>query len=170
MYNKKGSQRLPFFIAPSRLSLRAMVEMLHQYGLWGLFVAGFLAGTVIPFNSESVLSVLILSGLDITQCFVVVTVANMLGGMTTFYLGYLGNMEWIEKYGKVKQEKMESILPRLNRYGPMMATLSFVPLLGNIIILGLGFFRISPVMTTIFMFVGKLARYLLVILLMEMVE
>ena len=64
---------------------------------------------------------------------------------------------------------MESILPRLNRYGPMMATLSFVPLLGNIIILGLGFFRISPVMTTIFMFVGKLARYLLVILLMEMV-
>lgn len=129
----------------------------------GLFVSGFLAGTVIPFNSESVLSVLILSGLDIMSCLAVVTIGNMLGGMTTFYLGYLGNWDWIEKYGKVKQEKVVAILPRLNKYGPFMATLSFVPLLGNLIILGLGFFRISPVMTTLFMFLGKIARYLLVV-------
>ena len=146
-----------------------MVELLHEYGLTGLFFAGFLAGTVIPFNSESVLTVLILSGLDIMSCLVVVTLGNMLGGITTFYLGYLGNWHWIEKYGKVKREKVESILPKLNKYGPLMALLSFVPLIGNLIILGLGFFRISPIMTTIFMFIGKLARYLLIIGLMKMV-
>jgi membrane protein YqaA with SNARE-associated domain len=136
-----------------------MVDFLQQYGLWGLFLAGFLSGSVLPFNSEAVMSVLILAGVNITSTIVVATAGNTLGGISIFYLGYLGRMEWIEKYGKVKMEKIQAILPKLQKYGPISALLSFVPVIGDVLILGLGFFRISPKLTLICMLIGKLARY-----------
>jgi len=136
-----------------------MVYFLQQYGLWGLFLAGFLSGSVLPFNSEAVMSVLILAGVNVTSTIIVATAGNTLGGITIFYLGYLGKMEWIEKYGKVKMEKIQAINPKLQKYGPLSALLSFIPVIGDVLILGLGFFRISPKLTLIYMFAGKLARY-----------
>jgi membrane protein YqaA with SNARE-associated domain len=105
------------------------------------------------------MSVLILAGVNVSSTIVVATAGNTLGGITIFYLGYLGKMEWIEKYGKVKMEKIHAINPKLQKYGPLSALLSFVPVIGDVLILGLGFFRISPKLTILYMFVGKLARY-----------
>jgi membrane protein YqaA with SNARE-associated domain len=136
-----------------------MVDFLLQYGLFGLFLAGFLSGSVLPFNSEAVMSVLILAGVNITSCIAVATIGNTLGGISIFYLGYLGKIEWIEKYGKVKMDKIHAINPRLQKYGPLSALLSFVPIIGDVLILGLGFFRISPKLTMLYMFIGKFARY-----------
>ena len=105
------------------------------------------------------MSVLILAGVSSLSCIVVATVGNTLGGITIFYMGYLGKIEWIEKYAKVKMEKIQAILPKLQKYGPLAALLSFVPVIGDVLILGLGFFRISPRLALLFMFIGKLARY-----------
>lgn len=136
-----------------------MVDFLLQYGLWGLFLAGFLSGSILPFNSEAVMSVLILAGVNSLSCIVVGTLGNTLGGISIFYLGYLGKIEWIEKYGKVRMEKIHAILPKLQKYGPLTALLSFVPVIGDVLVLGLGFFRISPKLTMLFMIIGKAARY-----------
>jgi membrane protein YqaA with SNARE-associated domain len=87
----------------------------------------------------------------------VATVGNTLGGISIYYLGYLGKMEWIEKYAKVKKEKIHAILPKLERFGALAATLSFVPIIGVVVILALGFFHISPFLTILFMTIGKLA-------------
>ncbi len=146
-----------------------MVDFFYQYGLLGLFLAGFLSGSVFPFNSESVLSLLIYSGFNVGSSLAAATAGNTLGGISIYYLGYLGKMEWIEKYAKVKPEKIHAILPKLKRYGSLAASLSFVPLFGDVVILGLGFFRISPFFTIFFMMIGKIARYLVVIGLMKMV-
>ena len=146
-----------------------MVDFFYQYGLFGLFLAGFLSGSVFPFNSESVLSLLIYSGFDVGSSLMAATAGNALGGISIYYLGYLGKMEWIEKYAKVKPEKIHAILPKLQKYGSLAASLSFVPIIGDVVILGLGFFRISPVLTIIFMTIGKIARYIVVIGLMKMV-
>jgi membrane protein YqaA with SNARE-associated domain len=140
-----------------------MVEFFHHYGLFGLFLAGILSGSIFPFNSESVLTLLILSGFNAVSCLIVASVSNMLGGISIYYLGYLGNIHWIEKYAKVKEEKIHAVLPKLNKFGPPIAFLSFVPIIGDVVILGLGFFRISPVFTTLFMLAGKVARYAFVI-------
>lgn len=105
------------------------------------------------------MSVLILAGVNISFCILVATAGNTLGGISIFYLGYLGRMEWIEKYGKVKMDKIHAINPKLQKYGPFSALISFVPIIGDVLILGLGFFRISPGLTLLFMFIGKAARY-----------
>lgn len=145
-----------------------MTDFFYHYGLIGLFLAGFLSGSVLPFNSEAVLSLLILAGFNAINCLIAATLGNVLGGISIYWLGYLGNMKWIEKYGGVKEEKIQAILPRLNKYGPLIATLSFVPVIGDVLILALGFFRISPMLTSIFMFVGKAGRYVFIIWVMKM--
>lgn len=146
-----------------------MAEFLQHYGLTGLFVAGFLSGSIFPFNSEAVLTVLILAGLNAVSCLIAATLGNMLGGISIYYLGYLGNMQWIEKYCKVKEAKIQAVLPKLNKYGPLTATLSFVPVIGDVLILALGFFRISPLLTTVFMLIGKVGRYAFIIWVMKLV-
>ena len=146
-----------------------MVDFFYQYGLLGLFIAAFLSGSIFPFNSESVLLLLIYSGFDVISSLAAATAGNTLGGISIYYLGYLGKMEWIEKYAKVKSEKIHAILPRLKRFGALAAILSFVPFVGDLVILALGFFRISPKLTVLFMLIGKAARYLAVIGLLKMV-
>ena len=146
-----------------------MVDFFFHYGLLGLFIAGFLSGSIFPFNSEAVLSLLIYNGFDVSTSLAVATAGNTLGGVSIYYLGYLGRMEWIEKYAKVKPEKIHAILPKLQRYGPLAATLSFLPIIGDVVILALGFFRISPMFTIIFMVIGKVIRYAAVIELIRMV-
>jgi len=140
-----------------------MVDFFYQYGLFGLFIAGFLSGSIFPFNSEAVLTLLIYSGFNPVSSLIAATAGNMLGGITIYYMGYLGKMEWIEKYAKVKEKKIQAMLPHLNRWGPLAASLSFVPVIGDVVILGLGFFRVSPIFTIFFMLIGKVARYIAVI-------
>ena len=112
---------------------------------------------------------MIYSGFDVMSSLAVATAGNTLGGISIYYLGYLGKMEWIEKYAKVKPEKIRAILPKLERWGALTATLSFVPIIGDVLILGLGFFRISPFFKLFFMTIGKIARYIAVIGLMKMI-
>lgn len=146
-----------------------MIDFFYQYGLFGLFIAGLLSGSIFPFNSEAVLTLLIYSGFDPVSSLIAATAGNTLGGISIYYLGYLGKMEWIEKYAKVKKEKIHAILPKLERFGAVAATLSFVPIVGDLVILALGFFRISPFLTIFFMLIGKVARYLAVIGLLKTV-
>lgn len=146
-----------------------MIDFFYQYGLSGLFIAGFLSGSIFPFNSEAVLTLLVYSGFDVVSSLAAATAGNTLGGISIYYLGYLGKMEWIEKYAKVKKEKIHAILPKLERFGALTAILSFVPIIGDLVILALGFFRISPFLTLLFMMIGKFARYLVVIGLLKTV-
>jgi len=146
-----------------------MVDFFYQYGLVGLFISALLAGSIFPFNSESVLSLLIYTGFNPVSSLIVATAGNTIGGISIYYLGYLGKIEWIEKYAKVKKEKIEAILPKLERFGALAAILSFVPFVGDLVILGLGFFRISPILTTFFMMIGKMGRYIVVIWLLKAV-
>ena len=42
-----------------------MLDGFIEYGYWGLFLASFLAATILPFSSEVVFAGLIAAGLDV---------------------------------------------------------------------------------------------------------
>ena len=77
---------------------------LVAYGYLGLFIASFLAATVVPFSSELVFTALVLGGLDPWICVLVATAGNWLGGLTCYWLGSLGKLEWIEKWFRIKKK------------------------------------------------------------------
>lgn len=130
-----------------------------ELGYLGLFIASFLAATVIPFSSEVIFSAMVFSGLDAWTCVWVATLGNWLGGMSCYYLGRLGKMHWIEKYLGVKKEKIEKFADRIHKHGDWFAFFSFLPGIGDIIAVASGFFRCRWWLVAISMLLGKFCRY-----------
>lgn len=139
-----------------------MLDGFIEYGYIGLFLASFLAATILPFGSEFVFAGLIAMGLDSWICVAVATVGNWMGGMTNYYLGRLGKIEWIEKYLKVSRERIEKMQTWLEKKGAAMAFFSFMPAVGDIIALALGYMRANVYIVNISMFLGKFIRYVLI--------
>ena len=129
-------------------------------GYLGLFIASFLAATVVPFSSEVVFSAMVFGGLDAWKCVFVATLGNWLGGMTCYYIGRLGKIEWIEKYLRIKKEKMEKFMGKLHRYGDWFAFFSFLPGIGDVIAVASGYFRCRWWVVALSMLLGKFARYI----------
>jgi membrane protein YqaA with SNARE-associated domain len=136
-----------------------MIESLFDYSLWGLFLASFLAATVVPFSSEALLTVLIINGTNPMTAVFVATAGNWLGGMSSFAIGYLGKWTWIEKYLRIKRETLEKWHHRLYKRGALFAFLSWVPGVGDIFAVGLGLLRANILITAIAMLAGKFLRY-----------
>lgn len=133
--------------------------MFVQLGYWGLFLSSFLSSTVIPLSSEVALVALLAMGLDPVLCVLTATVGNSLGGMTSYGLGYLGKWEWIERFFRTPKEKVERFQHRISRYGAMAGLLAWLPIVGDLIALGLGFMKLNPWMSCLYMFVGRLVRF-----------
>lgn len=133
---------------------------LFEYGYWGLFLASFLAATILPFSSEAILSLSIYAGFDISLTVTVASFGNWLGGLSSYYLGYLGKWEWIEKVLRVKREKAEKVRAYLQKRGNTFAFFAFLPFVGDLIPLGLGLIRTNPYWMALFMGIGKLSRYI----------
>ena len=112
-------------------------------GLIGLFIGCFLAATVIPFSAEVLLVGAMLAGCDPVTTFCVATLGNSLGSLTSYGMGYLGKWEWIEKYFHVSKEKLEKQRGKINKYGALMAMLCWLPFIGDVFAIGLGFYRIN---------------------------
>ena len=138
-------------------------QFLIDMGYPGLFVSAMLAGSIVPFSSEVVLVVLIKLGFDPLYSVVWASLGNTAGGMSCYFIGYLGKVEWAEKYFKVKHEKILKMQKFLQGKGAMMAFFAFLPTIGEVISMALGFMRSNVLLTTSSMFVGKLVRYIFVV-------
>lgn len=140
-----------------------LVQVLTDWGYVGLFISALLAGSIIPFSSELVMGALVAMGLEPWLCVLSATLGNTAGGLTCYWLGQLGRMDWIEKYLGVKCEKVERMQHFLQGRGALMAFFAFLPFVGEAIAVALGFMRSNFWLTTASMFAGKLARYVVML-------
>lgn len=134
-----------------------------ELGYFGLFLASFLAATVLPFSSELVLAAMLVAGLDPIIILIVATLGNCLGGMSSYGLGYLGDWKRISTWLKLDEKQIGRWQPKISAYGSWMALLCWVPFIGDPIAVALGIFRVNWKAVTLFMFIGKFMRYLVVI-------
>ena len=145
----------------------AIVEFFINWGYLGLFLSALIAGSILPFSSELVLTVLVQMGLDPLYCLIWASIGNTLGGLICYWLGYLGNMQWIERWLKIEKEKLDKAERFVRRYGAWMGVFGVLPWIGEAIIVMLGLMRSNVYYTTLTMFIGKATRYALIILAIE---
>ena len=143
--------------------MTAFLALLESWGYWGMLVAAFIAGSVFPFSSEAVLTALQLAGLEPVRLFVFATVGNTAGSMFNYAIGSLGRMEWIERYLHVPAAKVERTSRWMQRYGAWIGLLCFLPIIGSVIAVTLGFTRANPWLSLLTIAIGKAARYAIVI-------
>ncbi len=147
----------------------SVVEFLAQYGYWGMFVSAFIAGSVFPFSSEAVMAVLQTMGLNPLLLLVWGTAGNVGGSMFNYGVGRMGRMEWIEKYLHVKREKVEDAKRFMDKYGAWMGLLCFLPVLGSVIAVSMGYMRANLSISVLSITIGKLLRYAILIYVVSLV-
>lgn len=145
----------------------SLIQLLIDWGYFGLFISALLAGSILPFSSELVMIALVQVGLSPAICVLSAALGNTIGGMTCYYMGCLGKVDWIEKYFKVKKEKVDKMQHFLKGKGALMAFFAFLPFVGELIAITLGFMRSNVWLTTSSMFAGKLMRYIVMLLALQ---
>lgn len=134
-----------------------MIEFLAEYGYIGLFFGAMLAATLIPMSSDVQLVALLTTGADPVWAVAAAAAGNWLGGMLGYGLGRLGKLSWL----KMSEDKIEKQRARIERWGAWLAFFTWLPLLGDVMSVGLGFYRINLPRVAVFMFLGKSARYVI---------
>ena len=128
-------------------------------GYIALFFAAFLAATVVPFSSEVVLTGMLAAGYNPVISIAVATLGNWLGSLTSYWIGRLGKWEWIEKYLKIPASKIERVSNKIQGKEGWIAFFSWVPVIGDPIVVALGFLKTRFVTTMIWILIGKTARF-----------
>lgn len=70
------------------------MDSLIDLGYWGLFIGSFLASTLIPMSADVLLVGILALGGNVWACLVIATTGNWLGGLTSYWIGWLGRWEW----------------------------------------------------------------------------
>ena len=123
--------------------------------LGGVFLASFLASTVLPGGSEAALwGFLRLHPEQWPAALLLATLGNTGGGMVSWWCGRV-----LPRWQKLEH------LPRqatVERWGSPVLLLSWLPLIGDALCIAAGWLRLHWLPCTLFMALGKLARYWLV--------
>ncbi len=130
-----------------------------EYGYGGLFLGSFLAATLIPFPSEALLVGALGLGLDPVLAIALATLGNFLGGMSNYGLGYLANnKKFLPRFG-LRMEKVKRWEQRSEKWGFWLGFIAWMPIVGDPMLVALGFLktRFWPLCSTVFL--GKLIRY-----------
>ncbi|MDR0658018.1 MAG: VTT domain-containing protein [Mediterranea sp.] len=144
----------------------AFIDFLIEWGYVGMFLSALLAGSAVPFSSEVVLAALLhpSAGLNPVICILSASAGNLLGSLTCYWLGHLGKMEWLVRYFHMKEEKIVRMQAYLNGRSAFMAFFAFLPVIGTLIAVALGFLRSNIYVVSASMFLGKALRYVMVAL------
>ena len=134
-----------------------------EIGYWGLFISSFLAATIIPVTSEALLILILSMGYDPLISLTSATIGNTLGGWLNYIIGRMGNPYWLKVFGATL-ERINKWKNKVNKYGSWMALFSWLPFIGDVLGIALGFFRARILPTFLFIFIGKFLRYLFLIL------
>lgn len=138
-----------------------LIDLLVNYGYWGMLVAAFLAGSFFPFSSEAVMLGLLAAGLKTDPLIVYGTIGNVLGSMFNYGVGRMGRLDWVERYLHVSKESLDRAQRFMAGHGAWMGFFAFLPILGSAITICLGFMRANIVITVTSITIGKLLRYIL---------
>lgn len=141
----------------------AIIDFLINWGYWGMFIAAFLAGSVLPFSSEAVMLGLLAAGLKPWPLIIYGTIGNVLGSMFNYAIGHIGRLDWIEKYLHVKPKSLEKAQKFMAGRGSWIGFFSFIPVIGDAIPIVLGLMRSNIIISIISITLGKAIRYIILV-------
>ena len=135
--------------------------MLQNVGYFGLFIGSFLASTIVPFSADALLIGCLVAGLNTFTCLIVATVGNWIGGLTSYLIGWLGNMERIEKWFKISLEKLTQQQKKIEKWGSLLAFVTWLPFVGDVFAIALGFYKVNWKICAFWMLLGRFLRFAL---------
>jgi len=136
--------------------------------LVGVFFAAFLAGSIVAFPSEAVVVAAVVARVaPVPVVVTVATVGNLIGAVTVFAVGRVASRAaegraaaWWSR--RASPERIERARSTLSRWGSPALLLSWVPVVGDALVLAAGVLRVSWTAFLVYVTIGKAARYVIV--------
>lgn len=122
-----------------------------------LFWWSFLAATILPLGSEPALIYLVRGGYPMASLLIVATAGNYLGACTTFAVARLARKHITAAVPLSRRQ--ERALGLINRYGAPAMLLSWVPLIGDVLVAAAGAAGMPFAAFSFWTIAGKAARY-----------
>ena len=135
------------------------MEYFTELGPIGLFIAAFLAATVLPLSSEIVLSALLLNGLSPPVLVVIATTGNVLGSVTNYALGYWASLVVVKKWLRMSEDDFLRAEQRFHKYGMFALCFAWLPIIGDPLTVMAGVLRVRLHWFLILVTAGKFLRY-----------
>lgn len=132
-------------------------------GYASLFLSAFLASTLVPLSSESVLASLVAAeGFRLLVLVAVATGGNVLGAVVNWSLGRYC-LHWRDRrWFPVSPAALDRAGAWFARYGTWTLLLSWLPVIGDPLTFAAGILRVRLSLFLILVTTGKLARYVVV--------
>ena len=121
-----------------------------------LFVWSFLAATLLPLASEPLLIALVRLRGDVVAPVVTATIGNYLGACTTYWIARVAVQRFAGADPRPSERRAAALLTRL---GAPALSLSWVPIVGDAIVVLAGGAGIRFAVFSLWVVAGKLARY-----------
>jgi membrane protein YqaA with SNARE-associated domain len=138
------------------LADKAMIEYLV------LFTWSILSASAIPIGSEPYFIAIIVQKKVLLIPIIVAALGNIIGGLSTFWIGYKSGDIIAKKLSSDNQKQYDKASRIIEKYGSFAMIISWVPIIGDIIV-ALGGVLKTPIAASIFwMSIGKFLRYLLI--------
>ena len=135
--------------------------MLATSALTGLFLASFLAATILPMQSEAVLVGLLLTGdYGVVALLTVASCGNILGSVCNWWLGrYLERFRH-HSWFPASEHRLSQARQWYRRYGRWSLLLSWAPVIGDPLTVAAGVMREPLPIFLAIVSVAKIGRYL----------
>ncbi len=137
--------------------------VLNSWGYWGMFAGALLAGSFIPFSSETLLVAFIAAGLRPWELLIYASLGNVGGSMLNYSIGRLGKIEWTMKYLHVKPKNLDKAQKIISYHGAWIGFFAFLPIIGTAITILLGYMRANPAISVTSITIGKVLRYVIIV-------
>lgn len=124
----------------------------------GLFMAAFLAATILPLASELPLALVVRKTGQLVWPVAVATCGNYLGACTTYALARMAARRITPSSGPTTRRALTAV----RRYGPPALLLSWVPLLGDALVAAAGGMGIPFGAFSVWTAIGKAMRYVVI--------
>ena len=139
--------------------------MAHLGAYSGLFIAAFLAATILPAQSEAGLAALILaSPASVILLVATASLGNVLGSLVNWYLGR-GISRFTGKRWFPANAQLSRATSWYSRYGRWSLLLSWVPVIGDPLTVVAGIMREPLLRFLLIVGIAKTSRYIVVALL-----
>ncbi len=146
----------------SNRELTLAMEYFTEFGYLGLFIAAFLAATILPLSSEVVLSILLFNELNPFVLVGIATFGNVLGAFVNYAMGAWGGTFLNKKVFKISEYEFSKAKERFKKYGVFSLLFAWVPVIGDPLTVVAGALRINILVFFALVTSGKLARYVIV--------
>ena len=138
------------------------MELFTDFGYLGLFLASFLAATVLPLSSEVVLGYLLVNDYNPVMTVSVATVGNVLGACLNYAIGVWGSGLFIRRILRISEDEFRGAKKRFEKYGVAGLLLAWVPIIGDPLTFAAGVLRVNIAAFLLLVTAGKMFRYVVV--------